>query len=160
MKLIKKVIVAMLLFIAISCQYDPYADKSTTSPPAINNIAGTYILERQTVDRTLPDDRFKAAVITFNPDSTFKASNLPEFSRAVRLKYHGLVSAEGKWHTAIIGTIASYSSSATKSHWGIQLTALPQNLRYIGLMGDRPPYKLIITFGDPDAGEVMIFRKK
>lgn len=43
----------------------------------------------------------------------------------------------------------------SETHWGVRLGSPPS--AFAGFTGDKPPYGLIFTIGDPDTGTVMIF---
>ncbi len=65
----------------------------------------------------------------------------------------------GEWVKDILGAIDIEKKENLK-HWGIHLIGMPVELRGAGLMNEKYPYNLIFTFGDPDLGEAMIFKKQ
>ncbi|HVW14327.1 MAG TPA: hypothetical protein VHB54_10905 [Mucilaginibacter sp.] len=148
----------LILFFA-GCQYDPYADDLTTVKPKMTDIVGTYIFEQQTIDNSLKDDQIKSATIVLKNDSSFVAIKLPNFEEFQQgYRYKGVVFARGKWQISTNGGVAN-GAGGTDPIWGVDLTGVPDNLQHIEFMGHKPPYKLIITYGDPDEGAVMIFKR-
>lgn len=141
-----------------SCQYAPYADDETTKKPIWNDVIGTYKFEKQTITNDLENYSTSRSFITLNADSTFKATDLPNFSGTLDLHYQGNISVRGKWNIETVGSVSGWKEA--ENIWGLQLTSLPPNLQSMSFMGDKPPYKLLVTYGDPDTGAVMIFSKE
>lgn len=147
------------------CQYDPYAHRYTTQKPLIQDVTGTYVFHKQTVDRKASDFRDSISGNTVIPeltlydDGTYQAKNLPEFDPDGAPLY-SLVTREGTWKLEVIGSIGEYNSDKIRQHWGIQLHNMPASLFSAGLMNSKPPHSLIWGYGDPDAGAVMIFHRK
>jgi len=141
-----------------SCQFDPYADDLTTSRPIFKDIAGTYVFEKQTLVEALKDEKGNSAKIIIYSDSTYKAINVADFEGKTEFQDNGVISKTGKWTIETDGVVAN-GFGGTYNTWAITFTSMPGNLHYIGLMGKKPPFKLIVTYGDPDEGAVMIFRK-
>ncbi|MBS1529359.1 MAG: hypothetical protein JSU01_03550 [Bacteroidetes bacterium] len=152
----KYCLLSLLIFFT-SCQYDPYADNLATIEPNVKDVVGTYVFEQQTIANTLKDGQIKLAIIILDRDSSFTAIKVPNFDGSNN--YQGVISAKGKWQISTNGGVAN-GSGGTDSVWGLDLTTLPDNLQHPEFLGHKPPYKLIFTYGDPDEGAVMIFRKK
>jgi hypothetical protein len=144
----------LLILLCIGCQYSPYAEDLTISQPKRNHVLGTYKFEKETVIGNLVHDLTRKSALTINSDGTFEAVDLPNF---IFDNYHGNISAKGKWKIETVGSVSKWEDTA--SNWGLQLTSLPDNLRSMSFMGDKPPYKLLVTYGDPDGGAVMILAK-
>lgn len=160
----KLILIIQTLILLTSCQYDPYAHQYTTKEPNESNIVGTYIFENQTVDFGLKS--FKDSItgevvipmIEIFKDGSYKVKNLPYF-KSFSPVFSGLITKEGTWDKTTVGSIGD-GSGKTKQHWGVQFNGLPEEVQYLGLMNENPPYSIIFGFGDPDAGTVMIFKKK
>jgi hypothetical protein len=148
----------VLLFAFAGCQFNPYADDLTTNHPSFKDIIGTYIFEKQTLVSILKDKKAGAAKIVIYSDSTYRAINVADFEGKIGFQDNGIINKTGKWNIETVGGIAN-GSGGVDNVWGIALTSMPENLQHIGFMGEKPPYKLIVTYGDPDTGAVMIFRK-
>lgn len=150
--------------IVISCQYDPYAHKYTTSEPNDYELIGSYVFEKQTIDYDLiefNDPVTKQLVIPkikINPDGTYEVIHFPNFT-TWNPTFSGLISAKGEWVKTTIGSIGG-GSSDLKDHWGMHFKQLPKESQNVGLMNKEYPFKLIFGYGDPDEGNVMIFGKE
>ena len=60
----------------------------------------------------------------------------------------------------ILGSTSEHPSGEMGEIWGVTLTNMPEDTKSIEFLGHKPPYKLLISYGDPDEGAVMIFDKK
>jgi hypothetical protein len=149
----------LLFFGAIGCQYDPYATDLTIKEPALKDIFGTYYFEEQTVRNIDGLMAKKDASINLNADGTYLMTNIPDLTGKQNMKDIKLISAWGQWEMTTVSGVDN-GWGHVKQAWGIRLTAVTESLSTIGFMGEAPNYKLIITYGDPDAGTVMIFAKK
>jgi len=154
----------LILTILISCQYDPYAHKYTTSKPKESELIGSYIFEKQTVEYEITE--FKDSLnnqtvipkIEINSNGTYKVVNFPVFE-TFNPTFIGLITQTGEWKISTVGSIGDGSGNL-KKHWGIYLLGLPNDVQSAGLMNNKSPYGIIFGFGDPDAGQAMIFKKK
>jgi len=70
-----------------------------------------------------------------------------------------MINQTGKWKISTVGSIGEGNGNL-KKHWGIYLHELPSDLQNTGLMNNESPYGIIFGSGNPDAGQVMIFRKE
>ena len=154
----------LILIILISCQYDPYAHKYTTTEPKESDLIGTYVFERQTVDYDITEfrdslnNRIVIPKIEINSNGTYRVVNLPVFE-TFDPTYMGIITQTGEWKISTVGSIGD-GNGDFKKHWGIHLLELPSEVQYAGLMNDESPYEIIFGFGDPDAGQAMIFKKE
>jgi hypothetical protein len=121
-------------------------------------VIGVYQFKEQTISQASIDKLGQKATIVLNSDGSYQANNIPNVFGGANAESHKYISATGKWKIEIIGSVDN-GWGHPKSHWGVTLTSIDQSLTSIGLMGDKTPYKLIVTFDDPDSGEVMIFQK-
>lgn len=142
------------------CQYDPYAHTFTTEKPQTNLVIGRYVLKDQTVvSGGLSAMHGQPCVVELAADGTFVASNVPPFAfRAPPISLSSLVSSEGTWQLDSVGSIGN-GSGKMKTHWGAHLESQSPQVESPGFTGDKPPYGLIFTIGDPDSGTVMILEK-
>ena len=139
----------------VGCQFDPYANDFTIQKPKFNNVIGVYKFDQQTIGSDSITNKAKYGSITLNADSTFEAVNVPN---AVNDAFGGMVTSKGKWRIEIIGGVDN--NGVAQNNWGVILTDMPTPLQYIGFMNEKPPYKLIITYSDPDEGAVAIYKKQ
>ena len=146
----------MSLFVA-SCQYDPYANLLTTTEPRVEDIIGTYVLDRY----ELPNDlslRKTNIRVELRADGTFTAINVPpwklgELDDNFVSKFR---SGEGKWEKSVMGIL----DPGSRQIWGIYLRTEDSQFHPADFTGDKPPYGLIFTLGDPDSGNAIILKKK
>ena len=150
----KPIAIVALLTLLTSCQYDPYADDMTVKQPKFNDIIGTYKFEKQTI---VPDSLIKiakSATIVLSADNTFKFINIPN---TVDDNFLGFVNCSGKWLLESSGLPKTEDSSVPQFYFNLK--GVPESLQDITFLGEQPPYKMIITYGDPDEGAVVIFDK-
>jgi len=160
MTLTKKIVCGVVLTTATGCQFSPYAGDVAIEKPRFNEIVGTYVFEKQTLLDSLPNPKAKFATIILNSDSTFKVINVPNFIGPLTFRYNGLISTTGKWKTEIVGGTSEHPADKEGDIWGVTLANMPEATQSIEFLGRKPPYKLLITYGDPDEAAVMIFDKK
>jgi hypothetical protein len=156
-------VIVLLVLTAAGCQFDPYAHRYTTVKPTPRDVAGTYRLTEQTITPDGPAALGgKPCVVELHEDGTFLARNVPPppVDETSRNFFSRLVSTEGRWHIDRVGSIDD-GNRPLKTHWGLRLDAGPAAtpVRPVGLIGNRSPYGLIFTIGDPDGGHVLILEK-
>jgi hypothetical protein len=89
-------------------------------------------------------------------DGTFEATNVPPRD----VKFPGpdflstLVDGSGTWRVDVIGAVDD--GWRTKKVWGVYLESSTARMAPAHLVGQRPPYGLIFSVGDPDSGEAMV----
>jgi hypothetical protein len=150
------------LVLLVGCQYDPWSDRFLTAEPTEKDVAGTYLVDAASQKRiikiplskeTLPIDH--TARIVLSSDHKAEFTHVPE-------EYLGeaacTVTGQGAWR---LGKNDSFSvvrvnianverNSPCKGDFGYELM----------LYGKKSPYKLHITIGDPDSGDVVQFEKQ
>ena len=142
------------------CQYDPYAHLFTTKRPQEADLTGLYVLTEQTVSRGgLSALGGKPCSVEIRSDGTFTGTNIPPWaSGEPATNFFGtLRSATGKWRIEGVGGVDD-GSGKVETHWGIYLDS-DTKLEPVGLASNKPPYSLIYTLGDPDAGQVLILTR-
>jgi len=99
-------------------------------------------------------------MIDLRADGSFTATNVPpwELDSPGMNFFSALVSGSGKWRIDSVGSIDD-GSRPLKTHWGVYLDSDTAKMMPAGLTGQKPPYGLIFTLGDPDSGDAMIFQK-
>jgi hypothetical protein len=164
MQKLKQIFGILIMIFIVSCQYDPYAHKYTTTEPSETEIIGNYVFEKQTVDYNIIEfkDSIKNQIIVpkieIKSDGTYKVVNFPVFE-TWNPTFTGLITNSGKWNKTTVGSIGD-GTGELKKHWGINFDQLPEESQNVGLMNKKYPYKLIFGFGDPDEGNAMIFKKE
>jgi len=143
------------------CQYDPYAHIFTTEKPQTNAVVGRYLLKDQTVvSGGLSAMRGRPCVVELAADGTFVATNVPAFVFGAPpiTSLDSLVSGRGTWRLESVGGVDN-GSGKIKTCWGAHLDSQSPRIQSPGFTGDRSPYGLIFTIGDPDSGTVMILER-
>ena len=154
----------LILILVISCQYDPYAHKYVTEEPIESEFIGVYVFEKQTVDYKITefkDTETNSIVIPkieIKKDGTYQVVNFPVFENWDPI-YTGLITNSGKWNKTTVSS-TSDGMGELKSIWGLNLNGLPKESKNAILMNKKRPHDLLFGFGDPDEGNVMIFKKE
>jgi hypothetical protein len=147
--------VAMML---TGCQYDPFAHEYTTMKPVENKLIGQYSPDAETRDRVGSQLNIQvdpACELVLNADHTFSAKNLPRcwFPPKGSDCLPGKTDVSGDWSLRQRGEWWSVDLNAHLQPGGVMKTwNVPALVR-----GDRPPYILHLTIGDPDSGNALAF---
>ena len=147
----------LTLLFSIGCQYNPHANLLTTTEPREENIVGTYILDRYYLpgNRTLPNTDIR---VELRPDGTFTAINVPpwNFGEPDENFLSAFKSGEGNWEKSVIGRL----DPGSRKIWGVYLRTRDDQFHPANITGDKPPYGLIFTLGDPDSGHAILLKKE
>lgn len=143
-----------------ACQYDPHAHLYTRSRPPASDVAGVYRLTSETLLKSdLAGFDKRACLVSLNADGTFEAVNVPPWD----LDFPGsdfverLLSGAGTWRIDAIGAV---DNGWTSQHvWGVYLDSPTVKLAPAHLTGQKSPYGLIFSLGDPDGGEALILTR-
>jgi hypothetical protein len=160
-------LVTLSFLLLAACQYDPYAHRYTTERPNPKSVVGQYLIEFQTMTAYAKDlDQQLSKLspppsIVLHSDGRYEFRNVPNWTEQQTFRYRldGFSNASGKWEFQTVGAIGD-GSGKTKPHWGLRLTGVPSTMDHPGLINSSPPYEIIFGFGDPDAGEAMVFKWK
>lgn len=154
----------LFLMLLAGCQYDPYAQQFTTNQPEASDVHGEYILAQQTISSGgLAILGGRECALYLHEDGRFVATNYPTWKPTFTDgsgQFAEFLSSTGRWSCQTVGTVSDGSGS--RSTWGIRVDATDRRLKsdHFTLTGSEPPYGLIMTYGDPDAGTVLIFRRR
>ena len=161
---VRVVVVAACVAAFAGCQHDPYADDFTITKPKTADVVGTYALSEQTVTDTLVaqlkarDGSAPAShTLVLRYDGTFAASNAPVWVEDRKTDIWSVSyfkSFSGKWKVETTGSVGSASV------WGVSLSPNPAFNSGISFSGPKSPYKIILTYGDPDEEKVMIYERQ
>src|SRR5262245_27690321 len=133
----------------------------TRTEPDLHALVGTWT----PTDKTLRDmkDRGHYAIsrheLTLLPDGTFSMRNMPDWWTDVWGKSHRKIeSGKGTWKIEEDSFV--FFGSLKRTTYDVRL-AFPEYGHYatLHLSGQKPPYQLHITLGDPDSGEYMLFER-
>lgn len=152
----------LALILLAGCQYNPYAHLFTTTQPKLEDVVGSYLLAQQRITAPgLAVLQGRQCQLDLHQDGTFNITNYPTWTEAfspANGQFVALISATGRWSCETTGSVSDGRTS--KDHWGVVFSDADQKLHALDLTGQTPPYGLIMTYGDGDAGTVMIFEKK
>jgi hypothetical protein len=135
----------------------------TTTQPKQGDVAGSYVLTRQTVTTDgLSVLHGRKCQLDLHPDGSFGITNFPVWTQdpAAKQQVTAFVSTTGHWTCDKIGSMRD------QSMWGVRFQAIPSvplsglagNL--MALIGKQTPYDLETIEGDPDEDAGMVFEKK
>ena len=152
----------LILTLVVGCQYNPYAPLFTTTKPKQEDVAGSYLLTQQTiVPGGLGILKGGQCALDLRGDGTFIVTNYPTWTDAFSSsngQFVASVSTMGRWSCDTVGTVSDGNTS--QGYWGIRFSDADAQLDSLALTGKTTPYGLIMTYGDPDSGTVMIFEKR
>jgi len=153
------------LVLLVGCQYDPWADKFLTVEPAEKDVAGTYVIDADSLKRTimlpmskntLPLDR--SARIVLSSDYKAEFVHVPEESLSEGREAGCSVTGRGSLRLSKNDNFSVVLASIVNEEPG---SPCKGNFAYeLMLYGKKSPYKLHITIGDPDSGDAVQFEKQ
>lgn len=158
----RKAILVFWVVLLAGCQHDPWADGFVKAQPDEKEVVGTYVIDAdsQKRDIKLPLSKEKfpvdaSAQIVLSHDRKVEFVHVPEDFRG---EAACSVTGNGLWRfskndsfTVIVANIVNREpNSPCKGEFGYELM----------LYGEKPPYKLHVTIGDPDSGDAIQFSKK
>lgn len=151
------IVITLVSLVLVGCQYDPHGNLYTTTEPKNEDLVGTYVLDRYDLPYDIAVAR-NVVEVELRADGTFTATNIPPWKMDEPDKsfFPSLVSGTGKWEKDTLGTL--YPGS--KRIWGVYLRTPDNRFHPADFTGDRPPYGLIFTLGDPDSGYAVILKRK
>jgi hypothetical protein len=154
-------ILAALALIGCAVPVDFDGPPFLHSEPSVADLPGVYVPTPATEDRIERGGYArKQARVEIHADGTFHIENIPAWWLRASEKARGeFDSGEGKWQIA----------EQQKGIWGLDFMFAEPKLpgahgarapqKHVSLRGEAPPYQLHLTYGDPDRGEFMLFRK-
>lgn len=155
-----------LAFVSFTgCQYDRWAHGFATRQPAERDVAGLYTVDPASLQRTIKLP-MSGSVLKINPSAHILLSqdHKVEFFQVPESIDDELpcsVTGRGTWrlgandrYIVIWAQIVDEESNSrcreTFSKFGDQLN----------LYGDKPPYRLHVTIGDPDSGDAVQYERR
>ena len=158
---------ALLLALVLSgCQCDPhtreYPAAKTTPQPRVQDLAGTYLPTPETRDFIKNQGHYPSAktFILLSRNGTFRFSNVPDCWHTESGDSRGLFdSGSGRWNVEKSQEWWDVGLDFTNTA-GFHSEQLPNGLAtFIQLSGQKPPYRLHLTVGDPDGGKALDFER-
>jgi hypothetical protein len=151
------------------CQYDPHGHRFSKHQPAIEEAAGTYILDEVLVDSAGEGVSQKiqgyaaTSQIVLRNDGTARFVRFPVFKGpdTLHYSYMGAEDFDGRWSIASAGSVSA-GGDDSQTVYGIQFTLADGRVLYESPIFTGSPRVdgMIFTFGDPDQGEILGFRKR
>ena len=147
------ILVSVLL---AGCQYDPYADQFVTTQPKQDDVAGNYLLTQQTITTNgLSVLQGRQCQLDLLANNSFSVTNYPSWTNGQLASF---ISTTGKWSCNVVGTVSGTNGGL--GNWGVVFSGADSEVDSLALTGKGAPYGLIMTYGDPDSGTVMVFAKQ
>lgn len=149
----------LLLFLA-ACQYDPYTSEYTSHRPNDSDLPGEYVATVETRELIRNAHSYPACnpQVILHADHTFEIKDVPDWFITEGDAGTKLVSGSGTWALQqhqewwALGILfrESTGQSVFKGPFGMDFM----------LVGEKPPYLVHMTIGDPDMGKAMQFQKQ
>jgi hypothetical protein len=157
------------VMLVASCQYDPHAHRFSKHQPAIEEAAGTYVLDEVYVDTAGEGVSEKiegyaaTSQIVLRSDGTARFTRFPVFKGpdTLHYSYMGAEDFDGRWSIASAGCVSA-GGNDSQTVYGIRFTFTDGRTLHESptFTGSPRVDGMIFTFGDPDQGEILSFRKR
>ena len=158
-----RALIASLSICLAGCQYDPHTASYTTTQPKPEDLVGVYAPDQTTTNLIAREGRYRQfpASISLSAGGALTITNIPDwwgtdFGRPLG----GFDAGRGTWsvvqHQRWWAVSVDFESTA-------QFASRQHRAETLGtsfmLVGERPPYKIHLTVGDPDEGRAMQFER-
>lgn len=149
----------------VGCQRDPWAGRFLTRQPTEQDVMGFYAVDQASLQRPIKLPSTESP-IKINPAAHIRlaADHKAEFVD-VPGELGGLncsVTGHGTWRLGkndnFIVVVAQIADEEPSSQCKGTFTANFGNELF--LYGDKPPYRLHLTIGDPDSGDAVQFERR
>jgi hypothetical protein len=164
--------VAITVALLTSCQYNPFAHRFVTEEPDWADVEGAYKLSLQTLVRSDPSSFDKRhPCIELLPERRYSAVNFPSWERSDSgWRLVRQLSLSENWQGTITGGVSN--GNRYSKTWGIKLSPHPAGdppdrlIDFFDHPGkptlgrNKGRLELISTYGDGDAGDVLIFARE
>jgi hypothetical protein len=160
---VMRALILPLVLILAGCQRDPYTSVYTTAQPRSNDLVGSYFPDVDTVALISKEGHYKTVSpsITLMNDGTIVITNIPDWwlTRSGE-PGGGFDSGRGTWtvekHQDWWAIGVGFDDTAQFSLLNRQPGGFATQMM---LIGEKPPYRIHLTIGDPDAGMGMQFEE-
>ena len=150
-----------LLFAFAGCQFDPYTSVYTRTEPKAEDLVGVYVPDKATARFIAEHYPAIGTSIVLSADGTIVLQNIPDCWKTLFGTFEGgFDSGTGRWKIQkhqewwVLGVDIWTDGFSSREHAHIGLTT------EIFLVGEKPPYIIHLTIGDPDAGQALQFTRK
>lgn len=160
------VLIAVMVFL-VHCHSADREHPRITTCPEVDEIVGEYQLTETWLVGS--DANFQGSLqeldtlptIWVQSDGSLDAVNFPRFemdNQLSRYVFIGFVSLTDRWCVDQVGATVSLDG-ITQPFFGIHLKSLKGEWSCAAFYGNDSIEGLVFQFGDPDVGEMLIFRK-
>jgi len=138
----------------VGCQGDPYSGTYTRTRPNETDLIGRWVPDAATLAYMRTGGGYDTSRmhtrIVLRSDGTFELFDMPDWWRDGFGRSHGsFESSSGKWNVG---------QHPDDKSWEIELAFRAWNTS-MSLRGQKPPYLIHVTLGDPDQNDAMVFVK-
>ena len=158
----RALIISFVLILA-GCQYDPHTAVYTVAEPRPNDLVGTYEPDKDTAAFVTKEGHYKSMPpsISLMSNGTVIITNIPDWwLTKFGTPSGGFDSGSGTWtigkHQRWWALSVSFPSTGQFVSQQHQAGGLSTEMM---LIGEKPPYKIYLDVGDPDAGKGMKFER-
>jgi len=149
----ESILLSLIALLVSGCQFDPYTERYTSVRPESADLAGAYRLTRESevLIRERRGSPVPSSRITIRPNGAITFRDVPDLMTDFFADSSGaLLSGAGTWRI-----------ERRQSQWWALYVDLPEQRLWteVLLIGDKSPYILHFTIGDPDAGDALQFER-
>jgi hypothetical protein len=153
-----------------SCQYNPFAHRFLKREPSVDEVVGTYSLEKVYVDMVENglNEKIRARtpkpMITLRSDGSALLRSFPVFRETEEgfdYRFEGFEDIETRWEISPVGGVSSGGGDST-TVYGLSFS-LPDSkgfLRWPTFTGDKTVDGMIFTLYDGDQGQILGYTKQ
>ncbi len=158
-----RAIIASLSICLAGCQYDPHTASYTKTEPKPEDLIGVYVPDHATTNLIAREGHYQKLPIsiTLSAGGSLAITNIPDWwGTDFGRPGGGFDAGRGTWRVlqhqewwAVSADFESTAQFASRQHRAESLSTS------FMLVGERPPYKIHLTVGDPDEGRAMQFER-
>jgi hypothetical protein len=170
-EVVSRFAVICIVLLTTGCQYDPYASEFTRARPAAESIPGQYVLTAESREFIRSRGKYSnaSATISLNADGTFSMASVPDlwmcsgvdsprgFADECPDVGSTSMNGEGRWEITKRQDWYSLRVVFSRMSWSNGKRFDREFGTEVNLIGEKAPYTLFLTIGDPDAGDALQF---
>lgn len=166
-----KLKIAILVFIFGQCLLNgsmpSFSDYYVISKPDMEVLTGNYELcfHQMSHYEAAFDSKIKelkaVPKIVLNLDGSFRTRDFPAWLEyeAYKYKFNGFIASKGNW-SLVVGGYMDDGKGGIVEHWGIKFEGLDSAENQPILIKRTSDFEILFIYGDPDSGEVVLFKKE
>ena len=155
--------IAILSLCLVGCHRDPHSSVYTKTQPKLDDLVGVYVPDQTTVSLITREGHYRElpASITLGTGGALSITNIPDWWGTDQgMAKGGFDSGRGTWkvvqHREWWAISAYFESAAQFASTQNRAKDLYTSFR---LVGEGPPYKILLLVGSPDDGRAMQFER-